>query len=323
MAATPTANTLVYGDNLDILRNEIGDESVDLIYLDPPFNSNANYNVLFKAPSGEAAQASIEAFEDTWHWNTTAERAFQDVLTSGNSDAANMLSSMRSFLGDNDMMAYLAMMAVRLIQLHRVLKPVGSLYLHCDPTASHYLKLLLDAVFGPKSYANEIIWQRTTAHSSAKKFSRIHDVIFYYRKSKSCIWNKPRSEYSEEYLDKYYKFDDGDGRLYWRADITGSGLRDGDSGKPWRDRDPSLIKRHWALPEEVIAELSGGTGATLSAQQKLDLLDANKLIYWPKGDGMPQYKRYRDQLKGLSISDVWADVNRINPVGGERLALQL
>lgn len=319
MAHTPTANTLFYGDNLAILREHIDEDSVDLIYLDPPFNSNANYNVLFRAPGGEQSQSQIEAFEDTWHWNVSAERAFDEVLKSGNSDAANMLVAMRSFLGTNDMMAYLAMMAVRLIELHRVLKPTGSLYLHCDPTASHYLKLLLDAVFGPKAFANEIIWQRTTAHSSSKKYARIHDVIFYYRASKDFTWNKPRTGYSDEYLDKYYKFDDGDGRLYWRADITGSGVRDGDSGKPWRDRNPTSIQRHWALPEEVVAELSNGQGASWTAQQKLDLLDENGLIYWPKGTGMPQYKRYRDQLKGLSISDVWSDVNRINPVGGERL----
>ena len=132
-------NSLYYGDNLSVLRHEIPDESVDLIYLDPPFNSQANYNVLFRSTAGEKSKAQIEAFEDTWHWNETAEKAFDEVIGSGNTDAAEMLRAMRSFLHDNDMMAYLAMMAVRLIELHRVLKPTGSLYLHCDPTASHYL----------------------------------------------------------------------------------------------------------------------------------------------------------------------------------------
>jgi site-specific DNA-methyltransferase (adenine-specific) len=154
-------NTLYYGDNLDILRAHIASESVDLIYLDPPFNSNASYNVLFKAPDGHDSHAQMEAFEDTWHWNETAERAFDEVMQSGNTDAAEMLRAMRSFLHDNDMMAYLAMMAVRLLELHRVLKPTGSLYLHCDPTASHYLKLLLDAVFAPNNFKNEIVWQPT------------------------------------------------------------------------------------------------------------------------------------------------------------------
>lgn len=142
--------TLYYGDNLEILRNEIASESVDLVYLDPPFNSNANYNVLFRAPEGHQSHAQMEAFEDTWHWNETAEKAFDEVMQSGNSDAAEMLRAMRSFLKENDMMAYLAMMAVRLIELHRVLKKTGSLYLHCDPTASHYLKILLDSIWGGK-----------------------------------------------------------------------------------------------------------------------------------------------------------------------------
>ncbi|HPE73865.1 MAG TPA: DNA methyltransferase, partial [Candidatus Competibacter sp.] len=156
-------NHLYYGDNLQVLREHIATESVDLIYLDPPFNSQATYNVLFRSPKGEQSQAQIEAFEDTWHWNDSAERAFDEVMTSGNTDAAEMLRAMRSFLRENDMMAYLAMMAVRLLELHRILKPTGSLYLHCDPTASHYLKILLDAIFGVENFRSEIIWKRYLA----------------------------------------------------------------------------------------------------------------------------------------------------------------
>src|SRR3954466_15591347 len=152
-------NALYYGDNLVVLRQSVATDSVDLLYLDPPFNSNASYNVLFKAPSGEGSQAQIEAFEDSWHWNESAERAFDEVLTGGHSEAAIMLRAMRSALGENDMMAYLAMMAVRLIELRRVLKLTGSLYLHCDPTASHYLKILLDAIFGAEGYRAEVIWK--------------------------------------------------------------------------------------------------------------------------------------------------------------------
>lgn len=171
-------NTLYYGDNLHVLREHIADESVDLIYLDPPFNSNANYNILFKSPTGKDSDAQIEAFEDTWHWNDTAEEAFDDVMRSGNAQAFELLRAMRNFLGENDMMAYLAMMAVRLIELHRVLKETGSLYLHCDPTASHYLKLLLDGVFGATNFGNEIIWRRQNAKSLAfTRFARNHDVI--------------------------------------------------------------------------------------------------------------------------------------------------
>src|SRR5262249_29218759 len=158
--------------------------------LDPPFNSNASYNVLFKAPSGERSQAQIEAFEDTWHWNEHAEQAFDEVMHSGNSEAANMLKAIRSFLGENDMMAYLAMMAVRLLELTRVLKASGSLYLHCDPTASHYLKIVLDSIFDPANFLSEVIWKRTSAHSAAKRWADTHDTILLYAKSPNYLWNK-------------------------------------------------------------------------------------------------------------------------------------
>jgi site-specific DNA-methyltransferase (adenine-specific) len=156
-------NTLHYGDNLRILREKIKDESVDLIYLDPPFNSNANYNVLFRSPTGEQSHAQIEAFEDTWHWTDEAEQAFDEVMHGSNSDATEVLRAMRSFLKENDMMAYLAMMAVRLIELQRVLKQTGSLYLHCDPTASHYLKLILDSIFDKRNFRSEIVSMRSSA----------------------------------------------------------------------------------------------------------------------------------------------------------------
>src|SRR5579863_8364291 len=184
-------NALYYGDNLDVLRESIASGSVDLVYLDPPFNSQANYNVLFKGPSGKGADAQIEAFEDTWHWGEGAERAYIEVLASAHTQAAELLSAMRSFLGENDVMAYLAMMAVRLIELHRVLKSTGSLYLHCDPTASHYLKLLLDAIFEPTNFLNELIWKRSSAHT-AKRFAPVHDTIFFYSKGSKYIWNQER-----------------------------------------------------------------------------------------------------------------------------------
>lgn len=151
-------NQLFYGDNLDVLRAHIGDASVDLVYLDPPFNSDASYNILFKSPTGDGADASIEAFDDTWVWGPAASAALMDVTQSGNHALHSLMQALRAAIGDNALMAYLAMMAVRLVELHRVLKPTGSLYLHCDPSASHYLKLVLDAVFGPRNFRNEIIW---------------------------------------------------------------------------------------------------------------------------------------------------------------------
>src|ERR1017187_5244567 len=153
-------NQLYYGDNLQVLRASVATESVDLVYLDPPFNSQTTYNVLFKAPSGEQSKAQIEAFEDTWHWNDRAENAFDEVMKSSNGDVAELLRALRSFLKENDMMAYLTMMAIRLLELHRVLKPMGSLYIHCDPTASHYLKILLDGIFGKEYFRSEIVWRR-------------------------------------------------------------------------------------------------------------------------------------------------------------------
>ena len=214
---------LYYGDNLDVLRESIDDESVDLIYLDPPFNSNATYNILFKAPSGEASQAQIEAFEDTWHWNDAAEKAFDEVMQSGNGQAAEMLRALRSFLHDNDVMAYITHISLRMLELHRVLKPTGSLYLHCDPTASHYLKIMMDAVFGTRQYTNEIVWKRTSSHNTANRYGKVHDVILYYRKGSTCVWNKQFTPYSAEQLSRYKP--DANGRLYKAENLTANEFR--------------------------------------------------------------------------------------------------
>lgn len=174
---------LFYGDNLYYLR-ETSSGTVDLVYLDPPFNSNATYNVLFKAPTGQNANAQIQAFEDTWHWGDEAEIGYTEIINS-RSPAAGIVRSLRSFLGENDMMAYLVMMTLRIIEMHRILKATGSIYLHCDPTASHYLKIILDGVFGAENFRSEIIWKRTSAHSSAKRFGPVHDVLLFYSRGKN------------------------------------------------------------------------------------------------------------------------------------------
>jgi site-specific DNA-methyltransferase (adenine-specific) len=183
-----TENTLFYGDNLPILREHILSESIDLIYLDPPFNSNRSYNVLFKDEHGTESEAQIEAFEDTWHWNLEAETTYTDLLTEAPDHVGKMIESLRDFVGTNQMMAYLVMMAARLIESHRVLKPTGSIYLHCDPTASHYLKIILDTIFFPAQFRNEIIWKRTSAHSDTRQgnvvhMGRVHDVILFYTRA--------------------------------------------------------------------------------------------------------------------------------------------
>jgi len=294
-------NHLYYGDNLDVLRRYVDDESVDLVYLDPPFKSDQNYNVLFAEQDGSRSAAQIQAFEDTWRWDQAAAEAYQEVVEAGG-QVSLVMQAFRQALGDSDMLAYLSMMAPRLVELRRVLKPTGSTYLHCDPTASHYLKVLLDSVFGPAHFRNEIIWKRTNAHSSAKRWAPIHDTLFYFCKTGTPLWNEPRIDYDEAYLDKYYRFDDGDGRLYWRADITGAGTRNGASGQPWRDYDPNNIGRHWTHTPE-----------------KLEALADQGAVYFPPGGGMPMLKKYRDQLKGRALSDFWDDIDRINPVGSERL----
>ncbi|TYB80614.1 DNA methyltransferase [Maritimibacter fusiformis] len=297
-------NHLYYGDNLEVLRNSIADESVDLIYLDPPFNSNASYNVLFKGPSGNESAAQIEAFDDTWHWNDSAEAAFGEVLRSGNGAAAEMLRAMRSFLGENDMMAYLAMMAVRLIELHRVLKPTGSLYLHCDPTASHYLKILLDAVFGAKRFVNEISWRRTTAKADykqgAKHFPRVRDIIFRYWKEGTgeLIYNQPFGEYDEKYVATKYRNKDENGRHYRLDNLTGPG----GAAKGNAHYEVMGVTRYWRYTRE-----------------KMEQLIQDGRIVQTKPGGVPQYKRYLDEMPGVPISDDWDDIRPINSQAQERL----
>ena len=295
-------NKLYFGDNLAVLRQHVAPESVDLIYLDPPFNSQARYNVLFKSPRADVASGQIGAFLDFWSWTPEVEQAYHDILTRIGGPTAALVQALRGALGESDMMAYLVMMAVRLGRLHETLKTTGSLYLHCDPTASHYLKILLDSIFGPDRFLSEIVWKRHSAHSSAKRYGPVHDTILFYSKSKSYTWTNPRTNYSQDYLDKYYKYDDGDGRLYWRNSLTAAGTRNGSSGRPWHGHDPNAQGSHWKFTTE-----------------NLDDLNAKGLIYWPPGGGWPQIKRFRDELKGLAISDIWDDIDKINPAGNERI----
>lgn len=299
-------NRLYYGDNLDVLREHIADESVDLIYLDPPFNSNANYNILFKSPAGKAADSQIEAFEDTWHWNDKAEGAFHDVMTSGNTDVAELLRAMRGFLKENDMMAYLAMMAVRLIELHRVLKPTGSLYLHCDPTASHYLKLLLDGVFGGGGFKNEIVWKRTSAHSNAtKRLGSIHDIIFFYSKTDVATWNQAFAPYSEAYIDEHFVHFDPDGRKFRRSDLVNPAVR------------PNLRYDFHASNGRVYKPHANGWKVSLEVMQQLDR--ENRLFFPAKEDARLRKKLYLDESPGVPVTDVWEDLPPIHASSQERL----
>lgn len=315
--ANRPANHLYYGDNLDVLTREVADASVDLVYLDPPFNSNATYNILFRSPTGTSSDAQIAAFEDTWHWNDAAEHAFDRVARSGHTHAFDLLNAMRAFLGDNDMMAYLAMMAVRLIELHRVLKPTGSLYLHCDPTASHYLKLLLDGVFQPSAFRSEIVWKRTSAHNSARRWGPIHDIIFFYSRSAEFVWNRVRLPYDSSYTDRYYRHIGADGRRYRLSDLTASGVRGGESGRAWGGFDPSAHGRHWAIPTVVKQDVSD---EAVSPHGWLDKFAEHGLVEM-KGDGAgwPHVRRYLDRMDGQAVQDVIEDIPPLSQRHAERL----
>jgi site-specific DNA-methyltransferase (adenine-specific) len=299
-----TQNTLFYGDNLPILREYIPTESVDLVYLDPPFNSNRSYNVLFRDESGHAADAQITAFDDTWHWGEQAQDTLDALQTQAQPEVGKMITALHAFIGDNQMMAYLVMMAARLVELHRVLKPTGSLYLHCDPTASHYLKVILDTIFGPQNYRNELVWNRTSAHANvSQKYGAIHDSIFFYTKTGIYTWNQLYVPYDETYIDTFFDQVESSGRRYARRDLTAS-MQRASSGQlyEWKGIRPPP-SRCWAMTKD-----------------KMDELDAQGRIHWPKKEGgMPRLKLYVEDLPGNPIQDIWGDIKTMHNLSGERL----
>ncbi|APD10199.1 MULTISPECIES: DNA methyltransferase [Thermus] len=311
---------LYFGDNLEVLRKHIPDESVDLIYLDPPFNSKADYNVIFREHTGKGPGAQIKAFEDTWSWGMESEQALQEVVAK-HGRLGEFLDFLVRFLGKNDLSAYLVMMAVRLLELHRVLKPTGSLYLHCDPTASHYLKVILDQIFGPKNFRNEVVWKRTSAHSSAKRWGPVHDTLLFYTKGEEYTWNVVYENYEERYMEDEYDYQDAKGR-YALKDLTGAGASKGDSGKPWRGIDPGVKNRHWAVPskDKLPSWLTPPDDwDDLPVQERLDFLDREGLIYWPSRGVMPRFKKYLDTAKGVPIRDVVTDIPPLGHHSKERL----
>ncbi len=295
-----TRNTLFYGDNLDILREYVPDESVDLIYLDPPFNSSRSYNVLFRDESGAEADAQITAFEDTWHWGADAERTFHEIVQNAPANVATMLGALRDFVGANQMMAYLVMMTARLIELHRVLKPTGSLYLHCDPTASHYLKIVLDTIFGFENFRNEIIWQRTNVHSDSKTWSADGDTILFFSKSDEFTWNPIYLPHSEEHIESKYKNVDADGRRYTLSDMTSPNPR---PNMMYEWKGFQYPPNGWRYSKETMAKL-----------------DTEGRIWYPEDKTKrPRLKRYLDEMQGTLVTTVWTDINPINSQAQERL----
>lgn len=298
------ANKLYYGDNLEVLRERIASSSVDLIYLDPPFNSNRSYNVLFKEKSGVDAQAQMEAFDDTWTWNQETEQLYIELLNGpASNQVKDAVEAMRKLLGDNDVLAYLVMMTARLVQLHRVLKPTGTLYLHCDPTASHYLKLLLDAIFGPQRFVNEIIWQR--AHTvkgntgqGAKHFGRSTDTILVYAKTEKYTFNQQYEPYSDAYLKRFHHVEPETSRRYRLVSMIGPG--GAAKGNP--SYEVMGVTRYWRYSKVKMQEL----------------IDAGQVIQSKPG-GVPERKLYLDEGKGSPIQSLWTDIISINPMAAERL----
>lgn len=291
--------SLYFGDNLFVLRDEIKSESVDLVYLDPPFNSKRDYNLLFKTPKGHDSDAQIAAFDDTWHWGEQAEREFSELLHQENTDVSEMIQALRRFLKESDMMAYLVMMTNRLLELHRVLKPTGNLYLHCDPTASHYLKIVLDAIFTTGYFENEIIWRRQNAKGLAfTRFASNHDVILKYAKSKDRIWNPQYKEYDPEYIENFYKFIEPEtGRRYSLGDLV----------NPNQDR-PNLTY-----------EFLGITRVWRWTKERMQKAYDDGLVIQSKPGAVPREKRYLDEQEGMSVDDIWDDILPIQAQSAERL----
>jgi len=314
-------NHLYYGDNLAVMRESLADESVDLVYLDPPFNSERDYNLLFKSPKGVQSEAQIAAFKDSWYWGEQAEAEFHDLLKQPNTDVAEMMKAFRSFLGLNDMMAYLTMMANRLLELHRVLKPTGSLYLHCDPTASHYLKILLDAVFGKEMYRSEINWKRSSAHNDAKQGRKqpgnIRDTLFFYTKTNDWVWNWLYAPYTDDYLAGEYRHKTSEDRYFKETDLTAN-KPGGDVSYEWRVKRKSEPNVRWEadIKDEFRAPVAGfeyqgvypyqGRYWAYSKQNLIEFANAGKLRH--RNTGMPRLVQYADEMPGVPLQNDWQDI---------------
>jgi len=319
-------NRLWYGDNLTIMQEHMGKHSVDLIYLDPPFNSKQNYNLLYKTMTGKPVPEQVEAFCDTWEMDPQKEaiaRSMPVLMREHGVDDYYVdfwrlwMQALRK--SQPHLLAYLIFMVQRLLYMKSLLRPTGSIYLHCDPTASHYIKVMMDGIFGHANFRNEIVWKRTGSHGGSKRWGPVHDTLLFYTASDRYTWNRVFQSYDQKYLDDFYRFNDERGR-YRLVTLTGAGVRTGDSGKPWRGVNPTDSGRHWAVPKAALEaaypdrDLSG-----LSTQEKLELLDQAGLIYWPKRGSVPQQKRYSDENPGVGVQDIITDIGPIGSQAKERM----
>lgn len=315
-------NRLFYGDNIQIMK-QMKLYSVDLIYLDPPFNSKQNYNLMYKTLTGKPVPEQVEAFCDTWEMDAEKERLSKamPMLMAEHNVSDYYIDFWRIWmkaLRDTQphLLAYLIYMVQRLLYMKSILKPTGSIYLHCDPTASHYIKVMMDGIFGHQNFRNEIIWKRTSSHNSAKRWGPVHDVILFYSRSDTYTWNRTSQPYDKGYIDTFYRHVDERGR-FRLGDLTGAGTRSGDSGLPWKGVDPSISGRHWAVP--AVPGLSAHQIKLLTVQERLDALDAAGLIYWPPRGKVPQFRRYLDEDRGVAIQDIITDIDPLSSQAKERL----
>jgi DNA modification methylase len=296
-------NQLYYGDNLDVLRRYVREESVDLVYLDPPFNSRQDYNVLFAEKDGSRSSSQIHAFEDTWEWNLDSQRAYEGIVETGGR-VADAMRAFHTFLGNSDMMAYLAMMAPRLVELRRVLKETGSIYLHCDPTASHYLKILMDAVFGPQNFRNENVWKRKAGrgetNNAAVRFGVSTDSLLFFAKSRQTKFNRQYRPNNANYIATKFISDSGDGRLYHLDNITSPSYR------------PNLVY-------EYKGHMPPKNGWAVS-RERMEEMDREGRLYVPEDPSKRiRRKRYLDELEGETVDSLWDDISPINSQAQERL----
>ncbi len=299
-------NELYFGDNLDVLKRYVKTESVDLIYLDPPFNSNADYNILFKERDGGKATAQIKVFGDMWVWGIESAAAFREVVDNGPRKVSDLMEAFREFLGGNNMLAYLSMMAPRLVELKRVLKPTGSIYLHCDPTASHFLKLLMDSVFDLQNFRSEIIWKRSTSHGNvSQNYGSLYDSILYYTLSTNFTWDQQYRPFTAEYIKEKFKKKDADGRRFQDVSLRNPGVR------------PNLHYSYTASNGVTYEPHPNGWACEVERLQKYD---RESRLYFPKKvTGTLRLKMYLDESPGVKLQNIWDDIPAINSRAAERL----
>jgi DNA modification methylase len=331
-------NFLFYGDNLEVLRKHIKDETVDLCYVDPPFNSQRNYNQIYNNIGTEDA-ALAQAFTDTWIWDDIAIAGYEEIIDNAHGrftpQTVELIKGLRSVLREGSLLAYVVSLTLRITEIQRVLKKEGSFYLHCDPTASHYIKLVLDGIFCSKGgdFKNEIVWKRTTAHSDTKqglkRYGKIHDVIFFYSKSRKPTFNTQYVPYEQSYIESHYhNIEPLTNRRYRTGDLTGN-KPGGDTEFLWQVKRPSGNGSRWQadLTDEYKTPQPGFEykGVPPYARRYWAYSKDNLIEYETQGrlihtdSGMPEYKRYLDEMPGMPLQDIWTDINPLNSQANERL----